>query len=433
MNRRGRRAAALSGFAITLAVFVAGCGSASSSKGDRGLIPSAFPTATSSNSATATRTPRPGPVADPTPGVVETSGIPILNIPIGEWRLTNFRRHVASVDPQDLLAAAGGRNSIQPIYTPRFTTVAQAATLKWLTPDHPVAVLEVNGDARAYPLGMLTIHEVVNDTVGGEAVLVTYCPLCYTAMAFNRTLDGRVLSFGTTGVLLDSNLVMWDDATESWWQQVTGQAVIGDLAGIILEPRPMFIVPFSEFARTFPTGTVLSPESTPTYYDGAYGLTPYVNYDGPNNRPPFFFGRTDPRLDSVERVLGVTMNGSATSFPFSRLRAVSVVNTTVGGQPVVVLWQRGTRSALDLEAIAESRDVGSAAAFNPTLEDGTTLTFRYEDGRFRDAETGSTWSLLGRALDGPLTGTQLKPVSGQNSLWFSWADIHPETEIFQAG
>ena len=430
MIRRRPLAVTLLGFATILAVAIAGCNTAPSSKGDLGLIPSLIPTATVSRPANTT--PTPGPMAAATPGVVETAGIPILNIAIGEWRSTNFRRHVASVDLQDLLGATGGRNSIQPIYTPRFATVAQAATLEWLTLDHPVAVLEVNGDARAYPLGMLTIHEVVNDTVGGEPVLVTYCPLCYTAMAFNRTLDGRVLSFGNTGVLLDSNLVMWDDATESWWQQVTGQAVIGDLAGIKLEHRPMFIVPFSEFARTYPTGNVLSPESTPSYYASAYGLTPYVNYDGPNNRPSFFFGKVDARLDSVARILGLTVNDVAIAFPFARLKAQPAINTTVGGTPVAVLWQAGTRSVLDLEAIAESRDVGSAAAFNATLEDGTILTFRYEAGRFRDAETSSTWSLLGRALDGPLKGTQLQPVGGENSLWFNWADLHPETEIFPA-
>ena len=123
---------------------------------------------------------------------------------------------------------------------------------------------------------------------------------------------------------------MWDDATESWWQQVTGEAVVGEMAGARLEFIPAFLTSFAEFVRTYPNGTVLSPESTPPGFHGGYGLTAYLNYDWPNNRPYLFYGELDQRLDPVARVLGVEAGGQAIAFPFADLKDARVTETTVG-------------------------------------------------------------------------------------------------------
>ena len=411
-----------------MAAALAACGSAQGS--DRAV----FPTRTALGPTPVSQETSTPPISKPTigDGFVEYTDVPVLNLSTREWEGTNLRRYASGVDPADFISGGVGRNQIAPIYSPKFVTIGEAAGFDWMTPDHPLVVLEIEGDARAYPLAMLTIHEVVNDTVGGEPVVITYCPLCYTALAFERTVNGRPLVFGTTGTLRHSNLLMWDDATESWWQQVTGEAVVGEMAGARLEFIPAFLTSFAEFVRTYPNGTVLSPESTPPGFHGGYGLTAYLNYDWPNNRPYLFYGELDQRLDPVARVLGVEAGGQAIAFPFADLKDARVTETTVGSQAIVVFWRAGTLSALDQEFIAESRDIGSAAAFDPQLPDGRTLSFRAIDsGGFVDDQTGSEWTLLGKAIGGELAGTQLRTVRSENGMWFVWEAFRPETLIYE--
>jgi hypothetical protein len=149
--------------------------------------------------------------------------------------------------------------------------VAVAEADEWLRPQEPVVLVQVDDDARAYPLQILTWHEIVNDTVGGLPLTVTFCPLCNTAIAFERTLDGRVLDFGTTGRLRFSNLIMYDRQTESWWQQAGGDAIAGELAGSQLTFYPATIIAWDEFRAAHPEGQVLSRE---TGFGRNYGATP---------------------------------------------------------------------------------------------------------------------------------------------------------------
>ncbi|MBI4235844.1 MAG: DUF3179 domain-containing protein [Chloroflexi bacterium] len=374
------------------------------------------------------RTPGARPTATPVSGVIESTETPILEVSTREWRSTNFRRY--TVAPSEILPGGPGKNGILPIYEPQFVSIGTAETWEWMTPAHPVAVLERNGDARAYPLGILTLHEIVNDTVGGEPILVTYCPLCYTTLGFKRMVDGTVLVFGTTGNLRNSNLVMWDDATESWWQQATGEAILGDMAGKRLELVPMFTTSLAEFKASYPQGRVLSPDSAPSEYRAYYGSTFYVGYDAPNNLPLLFQGRVDQRLPAMERVLVLESGKTAVAFPFAYLGKQPATQTTLEGQPVVLFWKEGTASALDKQEVAKSRDVGSAAAFDPRVN-GRVLTFSYQGGAFRDTETGSRWSLLGRALEGPLAGTQLRPLGGKDGFWFVWAAFRPAIRVYR--
>ena len=408
-------------FAITTA-----CGS-DTPAGDRALIPTRSPSLTAAPTQVSTP---PTAAPTPTPGsdsVTVYEEIPPIAVHLGQWRVTDFHRF--TVDPDEIVSGGPGRNGIPPIYQPVFMSLQEAAQLEWLTADHPVAVVEVNGDARAYPLGILTFHEVVNDIIGGEPILVTYCPLCYTTLAFSREFEGEVLNFGTTGNVRLSNLIMWDDQTESWWQQADGQAIVGEYAGRFLDFVPSYTTSIAEFAASWPDGTVLSPASGNPDYWQVYGGTPYIGYDSPNNPPYLFIGQPDDRLGPTERILGVEIGDSVVAFPFGRLQNERIIHTTVGGEPIVVFWKPGTRSALDEEEIALSHDPGSAAAFDPRV-DGRALEFTVIDDAIRDAQSGSTWTLLGIATDGPLAGTQLSPVSAENGLWFAWAAFKPHTEIY---
>jgi Protein of unknown function (DUF3179) len=147
---------------------------------------------------------------------------------------TDFSKHC--VHYSEIFSGGPPKDGIPAIDAPRFVSVSSADT--WLKPKEPVIFLQVGNDARAYPIQILIWHEIVNDTVGGVPVAVTFCPLCNTAIAFERTINGRVLDFGTTGRLRFSNLLMYDRQTESWWQQAIGQAIIGQLTGTQLVARP---------------------------------------------------------------------------------------------------------------------------------------------------------------------------------------------------
>jgi hypothetical protein len=337
---------------------------------------------------------------------------------------TDFSRHTISY--REVFSGGPPKDGIPAIDAPQFVAVAEAD--EWLRPQEPVVLVQADDDARAYPLQILTWHEIVNDTVGGLPLTVTFCPLCNTAIAFERTLDGRVLDFGTTGRLRFSNLIMYDRQTESWWQQAGGDAIAGQLAGSQLTFYPATIIAWDEFRAAHPDGQVLSRD---TGFGRNYGSNPYVGYDDVNSSPFLFRGPATPgALRPMERVLTVDLNGEAVAYPYDVLAEALVVNDVVGGQRVAVFWQSGVASALDSGSIAQGRDVGSAAAFSPVV-DGRQLTFVNERGRIVDAETGSVWNLLGRAVEGELAGQQLIPVVGVNHSWFSWAAFKPETRIFQ--
>jgi hypothetical protein len=334
------------------------------------------------------------------------------------------------VDPNDIISGGPPPDGIPPIDRPRFVTPSEAT---FLVDREPVLAVEVAGDAKAYPLQIMTWHEIVNDEVGGVPVSVTYCPLCNTGIAFERpVIDGRLLDFGTSGKLLHSNLVMYDRQTETYWAQATGQAILGELVGEQLEFVPARILSFGDWRAAHPNGLVLSRE---TGHDRPYGQNPYEGYDA--SRPFLFSGDPDERLPSTSRVLGIARPNDVVAFPYKVVAADAVngwavVTEEVGGEPVVVFWRRGTASALDTSAIAEGRDVGAIAAYRPRVG-GRSLTFEVRDGRIVDRETGSTWNILGQAVSGSLAGKELVPELAVDSFWFDWAAFHPDTRIYGSG
>ena len=339
-----------------------------------------------------------------------------------EWR-TDFSRR--AVPLEEIVSGGPPKDGIPAIDDPSFEAVREAG--RWLVDREPVVVVEHEGDARAYPYQVLIWHEIVNDVVGGRPLVVTFCPLCNTALVFERRHDGRVLDFGTTGRLRHSDLVMYDRQTETWWQQATGQGIVGELSGQDLQPYPAQTLRWADFAEAYPDGRVLSRD---TGYDRPYGRNPYQGYDQSAGPIPSFFSReADRRLPAMERVAAVQVGDHSVAYPFSALSELRTVNDQVGDQPVVVLWAPGTASALDQGIIAEGRDIGSSGVFDPTV-DGRVLTFNRDaaDG-FRDRETGSTWDLTGRALSGPLAGTRLRPLPHGDYFWFAWAAFRPETDI----
>ena len=217
-------------------------------------------------------------------------------------------------------------------------------------------------------LAMLIRHEIVNDVLAGIPVAVTYCPLCNTALVFNRRVGGRVLDFGTSGNLRRSDLVMWDRQTQSWWQQITGEAIVGDLTGTRLTVIAAQILSFSDFRDAHPEGLVLSRE-TGIYPVSTYEVAPYAGYDRDGGEPFLFGGDVDPRLPPLERVLTIELAGETIAYPFSDLRRTPVINDVVGGHDVAVFYTGGTLSPFAGTGAALKRSVGSTGVFDPVADE----------------------------------------------------------------
>ena len=419
------------------------------------LVPSTDPTPTAAVSAlTPSTDPTPTaavsalvPSTDPTPtaavSTLPTAAIPSAE-PTGErndygvranvhysaelsglstsvWS-TDFRFHTVPYD--EIVSGGVGRDGIPPIDDPTFVSVAEADA--WLAAAEPVIALELDGEAKAYPLQILIWHEIVNDALAGVPVAVTYCPLCNSAVVFNRSIGASVLDFGVSGNLRNSDLIMWDRQTESWWQQLTGEAIAGKLAGAQLRFVPAQIVSWETFADEYPNGLTLDRPG----FSRAYGSNPYARYDAdPESQPFLFTSSADPRLPPKERVAAVEINGDAVAFPYSRLAEERVVYYDVGGEAIVVFFRFGTTTALGDRSIANGADVGATGVFRPVL-DGRRLTFTPGSDGFTDEETGSVWSVLGKAVSGPLAGRQLSRISAQDHLWFAWAAFKPHTDVY---
>jgi hypothetical protein len=328
------------------------------------------------------------------------------------------------IDLDHLVSGGPPPDGIPPIDDPQFLP---ADSVDWLALDEPVLALTVRGETRAYPLQVMTWHEIVNDTVGGVPVAVTYCPLCNSGVAFHRTVDERVLTFGTSGMLYADNLVMYDRQTESLWPQLTGRASVGVLTGARLTAIPIGVVGWDQFRTAHPDSLVLTRD---TGHNRSYGINPYPRYDDPDGgllfEPP---GGGDPRLRLKERVIGIRLGGQAQAIPRARVAEAGVLTVTLAGRDLVVWHRRGQRSALDDEEIARGRDIGSVGVFHSRLGE-RELRFTAIRGGFRDEQTGSTWNVLGEAVSGPLQGRRLRPHSHLDTFWFAWVAFRPDTVIY---
>ena len=258
-------------------------------------------------------------------------------------------------------------------------------------------------------------------------VSVTFCPLCNSALAFERTLEGKVFDFWVAGNLRNSDLIMWDRQIHTWWQQLTGEAIIGELAGHRLPFIPPQIISWADFKEANPGALVLSRE---TGFSRPYGSNPYSGYDLVD-RPPFLFdGDLDERLLPKERVAAFDIGDVSAAFPFRVLEVEGVVNYRVNGTVVVIFHKLGTVSALDHTLIVDSDDVGATGVFDANI-DGERLTFSTNGDRFVDDQTGTFWNILGEAVEGEMAGKSLTPMAHGNHLWFAWGAFNPDTLIYR--
>ncbi|MEX2497834.1 MAG: DUF3179 domain-containing protein [Wenzhouxiangellaceae bacterium] len=339
-----------------------------------------------------------------------------------EFPETDFSNSI--VDFDEIQSGGPPRDGIPALDDPRFIPADRA---DWLHPEEPVIVVAVDEESRAYPLQIMIWHEIVNDTINGVPLAITFCPLCNATLVFEREFDGRVLDFGTTGRLRMSDLLMYDRQTETWWQQFTGQALIGEYAGRHLEEYPANIVAFEDFRERYPEGPVLSRR---TGHNRPYGENPYRGYDRIDQSPFMFDGETDSRLPPMERVLAVRLDDESRAYPFGAFDEPGVVSDEVAGTPVAVFASGEAFSALDKRNIRGSRRVPSLNAFDRRV-DGQRLEFEMRDGKIYDTETGSQWNALGQAVSGPLEGKRMEPLPGGVHFAFAWLAFRPDTTVYK--
>ena len=288
---------------------------------------------------------------------------------------------------------------------------AEAGSREWQDDDLVIGLV-LDGDARAYPVRLLSSHEIVNDVVGGRPVAVTWCPLCYSALVFDRVVE-RELTFGVSGYLFRNNLVMYDHQTNTLWSQILAQGIRGALKGQKLDLVPSQLMEWGQWQAQHPHTRVLSAErmgkgtgSIVDPYAGYYasGLAGLIGPGG------------DDRLPAKELVVGLVVGSQARAYPLAALKERTPINDELASVPLLLLYD------WEVEAIrAYSRRVN-----------GELLTFMAGDGAgvVWDESTGSEWDVSsGVAIDGPMRGARLQRLSAPLVYWFAWSAIYPQTEL----
>ncbi len=308
--------------------------------------------------------------------------------------------------PADQIVSGGPPpDGIPSIDNPKFITASNAT---FLTDDYDWVIgISYRGDARAYPLQIMVWHEIVNDVVGGVPLAITYCPLCYSTIAFVREINGTPVQFGTSGRLYNNNLVMYDRLTKSLWSQFWGEAIAGNLTGSKLQKIPADVLPWGEWKKLYPNTLVLSRQ---TGFNRPYGDDPYYGYYT-SNQILFPLSHLDKRLPPKAVILGLTFGGTSKAYVQDNLTNTPLTDS-VGGHGVLV-WRIGN----------------DIRFFDPVVK-GASLTFIAGNGTILDIPTRSTWSIDGIAVSGPLKGESMARYADEPSFWFAWAAFYPDTLLY---
>ncbi|MCH8221838.1 MAG: DUF3179 domain-containing protein [Chloroflexi bacterium] len=281
-------------------------------------------------------------------------------------------------------------DAVAPVYTPEYVTTGEAD----LIPDELVMGVSINGESRAFPIGLMRNREMVNDIIGGVPVLVTWCPICFTGLVHDRRLDGKVLTFGNEGVLFMNAMTWWDHKTASVWSQPWGTAITGTLKGKSLTQIPFEFTTWQSWLNMHPDTLVIVDERG------------------------FEYG---PQMITDAFVIGVAIQDQALGFYYKSVEEIGVRNDTLGDFPIAVVVNAETREI----SVLLRNGIGTPA--DDDVEIPELLTFeKNADGTLTDIETGSTWDPhRGLALSGPLRGAPIQKIPFQSSFDWAWNDFFP--------
>jgi len=335
---------------------------------------------------------------------VESSPMTSQEQSLSQIQITDGIKHIV---PLDKIKSGGPpKDGIPSIDKPNFVAASEA---NFVSDNDIVIGLQINGETKAYPLFILVWHEIVNDIVGDVPVAVTYCPLCFTNQVFERTINGEITEFGTSGKLYNSNLVMYDRNTDSQWSQAIGMAITGELTSHVLKRVPFDVAKWSDWKTLYPETLVLT---TNTGHIRAYGSDPYGDY---YTDPQIIFPveNKDDRLHPKEIILGFDNGNIYKAYKLADVEEKKVINDEIGDKKLLLvsLYPEMTR------------------AFNRVV-DGTILEFEYVDGKIIDTQTNSQWNFEGDAIEGQLMGKKLEREVFNPGFWFEWIAFHPNSLVY---
>lgn len=290
----------------------------------------------------------------------------------GEIIMTDDLKHSVPLD--EIVGGGPPRDGIPSIDEPKFVPVAEAQ--EFVRDEEPGLAVSLRGIDRFYPFQILVWHEIVNDTLAGQRLLVTYCPLCLSGIVFDPEVQGERVEFGTSGKLWNSNLVMYDRKTESLWSQILGEAIVGEMTGTRLTVLPSDQVRFGEWRKLHSGGEVLSRD---TGAERFYGRDPYGDYYADNSAIYFPLNAQDQRLPAKEFVLGVVIDGQAKAYVPAAVKARGEVVDRFAGKTIVAQYEK----ELDAVRLFERQASGELVRINPFA-----------------------------------------------AYWFSWVAAHPDTELW---
>jgi hypothetical protein len=320
--------------------------------------------------------------------------------------VTNGLKHIV---PLDKIRSGGPpKDGIPSIDNPKFAPVSESQ----FVPDTTFVIgLDINGEKRAYPLFIMVWHEIVNDSIGGVPVAVTYCPLCFTNQVFERVIDGKEVEFGTSGKLYNSNLVMYDRLTDSYWSQALGVAITGELTGYELKRIPFDVISWADWKTLHPDTLVLTTE---TGHIRSYGVDPYGDYYT-DPRILFPVEHEDDRMHPKELILGFHESDVYKAYKQDDVESAIVINDIFNNKPMMLV----------------SLFSGDSRAFDRTVND-KVLTFDFVDNVIIDLESKSKWNYDGVATSGSMEGIQLVRLPFNPGFWFQWVAFHPDTEVYES-
>ncbi|MFW5758471.1 MAG: DUF3179 domain-containing protein [Bacteroidota bacterium] len=319
------------------------------------------------------------------------------------------------IPKDDVLNGGPGKDGIPALSDPEFIDAGDAS---YLLPEDLVLGYKNGDDVRAYPHRILNWHEIVNDNINGDKVAVNYCPLTGTGIAWNRVIDGNETTFGVSGLLYNTNLILYDRDTDSYWSQIRQDAVHGEHIGRQAETFQLVETTWEKWQLMFPETEVVS---TQTGFSRDYDRIPYGDYSTNNDFFLFPYSPEDDRLPAKERVLGLIIENSAITYRFNTFsEEVSIVQNVFRGHEILVV---GSQS-LDFMSAFIVTDKFKDLSFD-ALSSHTDKSVVMTDNE------GNLWNVFGEAISGPRQGGRLKPANAFMGFWFAWGAFYPAPVIYQ--
>ena len=267
--------------------------------------------------------------------------------------VTAGTKHSVSLD--EIVGGGPPKDGIPSIDNPKFISIAEAG--KFLNDSEPGIALDIGGIAKFYPFQILVWHEIVNDTINSQRVLVTYCPLCLSGIVFDPVVQGERVEFGTSGKLWNSNLVMYDRKTDSLWSQILGEAIVGEMTGTQLKVLSSDMIRFGEFKKQYPSGNVLSRDTGATRF---YGQDPYGDYYTTEGTY-FPVGKKNDRLGDKDFILGIVVNGKAKAYVPEAVKKAGEITDRFEGKTIVARYEK----EIDAIRLFEKKADGTLERINP--------------------------------------------------------------------